>query len=180
LGPIDGNGESRRQPATAAPRGAHAAFRIAALGSLLFLPPGQAAHADNAATCAATAPDQTPLQISVSGMRSARGNITITIYPDEPSHFLDGAYKVARQLLLVTLPVTSACFALAAPGYYAVALFHDENDNHHFDTNSLGIPTEGFGFSNNPTLYFGPPDLSRVRFSVHPGDNPIAIRMKYY
>ncbi len=112
-------------------------------------------------------------------MRSAKGNITITIYPDDPSHFLDGAYKVARQQLPVTLPVTSACFALPAPGHYAVALFQDENDNHHFDTNSLGIPTEGYGFSNNPTLYFGPPDLSRVRFSVHSGDNPIAIRMKY-
>jgi uncharacterized protein (DUF2141 family) len=113
-------------------------------------------------------------------MRSGKGNITITIYPDEPSHFLDGAYKVARQEVAVTLPVTSACFALPAPGYYAVALFHDENDDHHLNTNALGIPTEGYGFSNNPTLYFGPPDLGKVRFSLHPGDNPVAIRMKYY
>ena len=178
MGPIDRDAGGCPQLVTAAPRGALAALRIAALGGLLFLPPGQA-HADSAPACAAAAPNQAPLQISVSGMRSTKGNITITIYPDEPSHFLDGAYKVARQQLPVTLPVTSACFILAAPGYYAVALFHDENDNHHLDTNSLGIPTEGYGFSNNPTLYFGPPDLSRVRFSVHPGDNPITIRMKY-
>jgi hypothetical protein len=97
-------------------------------------------------------------------MRSGRGNITITMYPDEPSHFLDGAYKVARQEVAVTLPVTSACFALPAPGYYAVALFHDENDDHHLNTNALGIPTEGYGFSNNPTLYFGPP---------HPRQGPV-------
>jgi uncharacterized protein (DUF2141 family) len=118
--------------------------------------------------------------VSVSGMRSANGNVTITIYPDEPSHFLDGTYKVARQEVPVTLPVTSACFALPAPGYYAVALFHDENGDHHLNTNALGIPTEGYGFSNNPTLYFGPPELAKVRFFLHPGDNPIAIRMKYY
>ena len=80
----------------------------------------------------------------------------------------------------VTLPVTTACFALTAPGYYAVALFHDENGDHHLNTNALGIPTEGYGFSNNPTLYFGPPDLGKVRFSLHPGDNAVAVRMKYY
>jgi uncharacterized protein (DUF2141 family) len=148
----------------------------AALSFLLFLPP---AHADTAPACA-VGPNQAPLLVSVSGMRSGKGNITITIYPDEPAHFLDGAFKVARQEVPVTLPVTSACFALPAPGYYAVALFHDENDDHHLNTSALGIPTEGYGFSNNPTLYFGPPELGKVRFAMHPGDNPVAIRMKYY
>ena len=144
---------------------------------LLLVP---AAHADTAAGCDAAAPDQAPLTVSVSGMRSDKGNITITIYPDDASHFLDGAYKLARQMVPVTLPVTTACFVLPAPGTYAVALFHDENNDHHLNTNALGIPTEGYGFSNNPTLYFGPPGLDKVRFALHPGDNPIDIRMKYY
>ena len=156
------------------------ALWAAALGSLLFLAPGQAALADTGPACGAIGPNQVPLLVSVSGMRSANGNITITIYPDEPSHFLDGTYKVARLEVPVTLPVTSACFALPAPGYYAVALFHDENGDRHLNTNALGIPTEGYGFSNNPTLYFGPPELGKVRFPLHPGDNPITIRMKYY
>ncbi len=141
----------------------------------VWLAPGQS-HADPA--CVA-APGQAALQISVSGMRSDKGTVTITIYPDDAPHFLDGAYKVARQELPVILPTTSGCFLLA-PGYYAVALFHDENGNHHFDTNALGIPVEGYGFSNNPTLYLGPPGLGRVRFLVHAGDNPVAIQMKYY
>jgi uncharacterized protein (DUF2141 family) len=29
-------------------------------------------------------------------------------------------------------------------GKYAVASYHDENDNGQFDNNTLGIPTEGF------------------------------------
>jgi uncharacterized protein (DUF2141 family) len=199
LGPIDRDGCSHPQPvATATARkftrvtlaGAYSAIRcrmrgtltLATLASLAlsFLSQGRTAHAETSPACGTTDAKQVSLEISVTGMHSAKGNITITIYPDDPSHFLDGAYKTARQQLPVSLPVTSACFTVAAPGYYAVALFHDENDNHHFDTNSLGIPTEGYGFSNNPTLYFGPPDLSRVRFSVHSGDNPIAIQMKYY
>jgi uncharacterized protein (DUF2141 family) len=142
---------------------------------------GPAARAeDNPTTCDAIAPGQGALHVSVSGMRSAKGNVTITIYPDDAAHFLDGKYKLARQKLPVTLPVTTACFALPAPGAYAVALFHDENDDGQLNTNALGIPTEGYGFSNNPTLYFGPPDLARVRFALHPGDNRVDVRMKYY
>ncbi|HEY2111819.1 MAG TPA: DUF2141 domain-containing protein, partial [Dongiaceae bacterium] len=84
-------------------------------------------------------------------MRSPKGNVTITIYPDDAAHFLDGKFKVARQTVPVTLPVTTACFLLPAPGAYAVALFHDENADGHLNTSALGIPTEGAGFSNNPT-----------------------------
>jgi uncharacterized protein (DUF2141 family) len=142
---------------------------------------GPVARADEEhAACDTVAPNQGALRISVSGMRSAKGNVTITIYPDDAAHFLDGKYKVARQQLPTTLPATIACFVLPAPGIYAVALFQDENASGHLDTNALGIPTEGVGFSNNPTLYFGPPDLSRVRFALHPGRNSVEVRMKYY
>jgi uncharacterized protein (DUF2141 family) len=168
LGPIDRDGERRPQSMMTA----------IALAALLLLP--RAALAAAAPGCAAGDPGKAPLTVSVSGMRSDKGNITITIYLDDAAHFLDGAYKLARQMVPVTLPVTTACFVLPAPGTYAVALFHDENDDHHLNTNALGIPTEGYGFSNNPTLYFGPPDLAKVRFALHSGDNPIAVRMKYY
>lgn len=169
-----------RQPMTA--QAVRSAFKIAALSwlALSLWAAWQPVQAETPPACNAADPNQVRLQVSVSGMHSTAGNITITIYPDEPSHFLNGKYKVARQILPVTLPVTRACFVLAASGYYAVALMHDENGNRHFDTTMLGVPDEGYGFSNNPTLYFGPPKLGRARFAAHPGDNPVAIRMKYF
>ena len=153
-------------------------FRLAMLGGLIWSLPsvGQPAQA---ADCNADDPNQVRLQVSVDGLHSTAGNVTITIYPDDPAHFLDGAYKLARQAVPVTLPVTHACFAFAAPGFYAVALFHDENGNGHFDTTLLGLPAEGYGFSNNPTLYLGPPSLNQVRFAAHAGDNAVEVRMKY-
>ncbi len=136
--------------------------------------------AEPAVPCDADDPHQVRLQVSVSGMRSTSGNVTVTIYPDDKTHFLDGAFKLARQSVPVTLPVTQLCFAFTTPGYYAVALFHDENANGHFDTTMLGVPDEGFGFSNNPKLYLGPPDLAKVRMAMHQGDNQIDIKIKYY
>lgn len=158
-------------------------MRKMAMVCLLGLPlaiAAQPALAKSPPTCNSSDASQVRLQISVTGMRSTEGNITITIYSDEPSHFLDGKFKLARQILPVTSPITTACFVMDAPGTYAVALFHDKNSNHHFDTNFLGIPVEGYGFSNNPTLFVGPPKLKQVAITAHKGDNAISVQLKHY
>jgi uncharacterized protein (DUF2141 family) len=131
-------------------------------------------------TCNDSDPAQVRLKVEVRGMRNTNGNITITIYPDDAAHFLDGKWKVARQTLKVSLPITRACFALPAPGNYAVAMQHDENGNGRFDTTTFGIPAEGWGFSRDPKLFVGPPKLEQVRVALHAGDNPVAVQMKYW
>ncbi|HEX4171373.1 MAG TPA: DUF2141 domain-containing protein [Acetobacteraceae bacterium] len=130
--------------------------------------------------CNPAAPHQVRLRVAVSGMHSTQGHIIITIYPDDAVHFLDGAYRVARARVPVALPETQVCIVVPAPGGYAVALFHDENDDGHFDTTLLGLPAKGFGFSRNPTLFLGPPRLDQVKFDAHYGDNEIAVHMKYF
>ena len=40
-------------------------------------------------------------------------------------------------------------FTELKPGAYAVITFHDENDNGKLDENASGLPTEGYGFSND-------------------------------
>ncbi len=133
-----------------------------------------------AVPCDLANPAQTRLEISVSGMRTTKGRITISIYPDIADEFMKGPYKIGQLHLPVLLPVTRTCFVVPAPGFYGVALFGDELSNNHFETTGLGLPAEGYGFSNNPRLYFGPPGLARVRFRAHPGDNQVDIRMQYY
>ena len=51
-------------------------------------------------------------------------------------------------------------------GKYAFKYFHDENMNKELDTNKLGIPKEGFGFSNNARGLFGPPSFIDTIFEV--------------
>jgi uncharacterized protein (DUF2141 family) len=47
------------------------------------------------------------------------------------------------------------------------------------DETWLGLPAEGFGFSNNPRLRLGPPDLDAVLFVVPAGDLTINIQLRY-
>lgn len=52
------------------------------------------------------------------------------------------------------------------PGKYSFKYFHDENNNNEMDTNWIGIPKEGMGFSNNAKGKFGPPDFEDTVFEV--------------
>jgi uncharacterized protein (DUF2141 family) len=49
-------------------------------------------------------------------------------------------------------------------GYYAIRVFHDENSNGKLDLNFLGIPTEEYGYSNNVSAWFGPPEWEKAKF----------------
>lgn len=52
------------------------------------------------------------------------------------------------------------------PGKYSFKFFHDENKNKKIDTQWPGIPTEGFGFSNNIKAILGEPSTKRTMFSL--------------
>ena len=61
-------------------------------------------------------------------------------------------------------------------GRYAVRLFHDTNNNGKMDTNIVGLPTEGYGFSNNAGR-FGPPSFDEAAIKLE-NDLLIDIRMR--
>jgi len=121
------------------------------------------------------------LFVVIENIRSHDGLISVTVYPDEPQRFLKRGGPI-RGLSGVTasagLPVTRMCLWLPSPGAYAISVYHDANGNHEFDQNFIGLPTEGFGFSNNPTLLVGPPSFETARFLIK-GDSTITIRLRY-
>jgi uncharacterized protein (DUF2141 family) len=65
-------------------------------------------------------------------------------------------------------------------GLYAIASYHDENGNGKLDTSALGIPEEGYGFSNDARGLFSPPKFSEaiVEFDGK-SDKPIAFSIQY-
>ena len=53
-----------------------------------------------------------------------------------------------------------------ASGTYSIRFFHDENSNDKLDVNWLGIPVEGYGFSNNASATFGTPSIEDREFVI--------------
>jgi uncharacterized protein (DUF2141 family) len=50
------------------------------------------------------------------------------------------------------------------PGTYALVVLHDENMNGKVDTNWIGIPKEGYGFSNDAKASFSAPSFQDASF----------------
>jgi hypothetical protein len=65
------------------------------------------------------------------------------------------------------------------PGTYALALIHDENMNGKLDTNWLGVPTEGYGFSNDVKALLGVPSFSAASFHYDGGTLDLTISLHY-
>jgi uncharacterized protein (DUF2141 family) len=118
------------------------------------------------------------LVVDVQNVRSAQGEMAITVYADDKRRFLARGQKLARVRIKATAPSTTACFWLP-PAYYAVAVYHDANGDRDFNRNAIGLPTEGFGFSNNPDTKIGLPPFGQVRFRLPPGEATATITLKY-
>lgn len=73
---------------------------------------------------------------------------------------------------------TGTCkFENLPAGTYAVSTFHDKNNNSKLDTGIFGAPTEKYGFSNNASKPFSPPDFSQAAFKLQ-GNGQITIKLK--
>lgn len=121
----------------------------------------------------------TRLDVTVTNVRSADGNVTITLYGDDPDDFLAKGTKIMRHRVPAVAGKTPDCLALPGPGTYAIAIYHDEDGDRDFDRNLIGLPTEGYGVSNNPRIGFLPPGFDEVKFDAVEGENALSITMNY-
>ena len=127
-------------------------------------------------TLAAAAP-VTRLDVGVDNVRSAKGliRICLTADPDNFPACVDDAKALTR-----TIP--ASVHTTSFPGLpqrgYALAIIHDENSNAKLDT-IAGIPREGYGFSNNAVVRFGPPRFAAARFALLGDAEMQQVRMRY-
>jgi len=105
------------------------------------------------------------LVINLSGMQNTNGKVNFALY-NSSSSFNDPNQALAELFLECTGANMTITLDSIVPGYYAFAIFHDENDNQEIDQNWLGIPTEGFAFSNNAMGSFGPPNWTQSKFNI--------------
>lgn len=121
-------------------------------------------------------PSAAKLSIIVDDVRSGRGLVTASLYPNDRTQYLvkNGALKVWWTAAVA--PTTHLCIWLRAPGAYAVAIYQDLNSNHRLDMGAFG-PQEPYGISNNPRILFSKPPLSAARFTAGPGTTTLRIHL---
>ncbi len=125
------------------------------------------------------APAGTRLLVRVEGVRAATGQVVVTLYPDDPKRFLAPHGKLLRQRPAARAGETQACFELPGPGTYALAVYHDSNGDGRFNRTVVGMPAEGFGFSNDAPTPVGLPSFSAVRFAAKGAQTTARLTLRY-
>lgn len=121
---------------------------------------------------------QTLLNLNVLNIKANKGVIQVLIFKSSDG-FPEEVHKAVKSL---SIPVKNFSASVViedlSPGKYAISLFHDEDGDGKLRKNSVGIPVDKYGFSNNPTLFFGPPSFSKCAFSVNSSPVLIEIALK--
>jgi uncharacterized protein (DUF2141 family) len=115
---------------------------------------------------------------TVTGLRSAKGRV-LACLTAQPRAFPDCEHD--PHAFTANVPAAASvelAFANVPPGRYAISLFHDENGNGHLDTRMM-MPREGYGFSRDAPVRFGPPPFARAAFAVGSERQLQVIRMRY-
>ena len=124
-------------------------------------------------------PSDTWLNVSVEGLRNGNGLVNVALYPDNAREFLASGGTIKNNRFDASAPVTRGCIFVPRPGVYAIAVYHDEDASRKLNRSGIGLPSEGYGFSNNPATIAGLPAFRSVRLSVPKAGLTTHIRMKY-
>ncbi|MDZ4715385.1 MAG: DUF2141 domain-containing protein [Cytophagales bacterium] len=118
---------------------------------------------------------QNSIQVIIDEVKNDQGAIIVGIFSDQET-FLKK--PIIGKTVRAAAGQVVVLFDNVPAGEYAVSVIHDTNENGKLDSNFFGIPTEGFGFSNDAMGMFGPPSFDKARVAV--SSSVVAtLKMKY-
>lgn len=131
----------------------------------------------------ATALAQQPcpgIHVKILNIRNSTGTIACALF-ESPAGFPAEYLHFATNIMVIRVRDTQArCdFEDIPPGAYALAVVHDENMNGKLDTTFLGIPSEGYGFSNDARALLGAPSFSDASFPYDGKTLDLTITLRY-
>lgn len=152
--------------------------------------------------CAALSAEAADLEIEVRGIKVRTGQVHAALFASAEDFSLDLAFRamITRQGEIsigvftkeghmprpptekVSAPANARTLHLrmsdVAPGTYALALYHDVNDDGKVDTNFDGEPLEPWGMSNNPRVIGRSPTWSEAQFALPPKGARLVIDLQ--
>ncbi len=119
------------------------------------------------------------ININVGKLRNQKGVLGCRLHHAEKGFPEESSGTVERRVA-ITGEIVRCDFTDVSPGTYAVSCMHDENDNGKLDKSFLGIPSEGYGVSNNHTHAMSAPTWEESKFVVEAGKNVgLGISLRY-
>ena len=120
------------------------------------------------------------ITIRLQGLRNDSGRVYLALFsPDKGVPFPEEKGMILGGWRLASTKTLAVTYHGLPEGRYAVTAFHDENGNGEMDFNVLGIPTEGYGFSNDAAGFMGPPKFEQAAITVGNQAGSATLTMRY-
>ena len=124
-------------------------------------------------------PTTATISVNVGTFRNQKGVLGCRLFRS-PTGFPETSTGTVEKRAAITGATARCDFTDVPPGVYAVSAMHDENDNRKLDKGFFGIPTEGYGVSNNHTHAMSAPTWDESKFVVEAGKNVgLGIGLRY-
>ena len=115
----------------------------------------------------ANRPDSTrfDLTVTVTNIQNSKGKISFGLFRKQDSFPIKGK-QFKGVFVETTNSKTKYTFQDLEKNGYAVAVYHDENNNGILDKNLVGAPTEAYGFSRNARAMFSAPSFDDAKVEL--------------
>jgi uncharacterized protein (DUF2141 family) len=137
------------------------------------------------ATVALGAPKALPLpsgavlQVKVTELVTHQGYVKVMV-ADSKAAFLHEDKAIVKAMVRADLLMQQGIAFYLPEGSYTVAVVHDLDSDGKFDHNAVGVPTEPFGFSRNPKIFFGPPSYKDCVFEHGAEGTRVTVKLKTF
>jgi uncharacterized protein (DUF2141 family) len=119
------------------------------------------------------------LTVVIDGLKNMKGNVCLSLFSQAEGFPNRADRAAALQCVAAGNLADGVTFEGLSPGNYAIAVFHDANTDGKLNTGVFGIPKEGFGFSQNPSIQIRAPRFNEAAFALSSTPAQIQIQLKY-
>jgi uncharacterized protein (DUF2141 family) len=121
------------------------------------------------------------IHVKILDIRNSTGTVACALF-ESPEGFPSEYLHFATNIMIIKIRKSQArCdFEDIPPGTYSMAVVHDENMNGKLDTDWMGVPMEGYGFSNDANALLGPPSFSAASFKYDGRNIDMTMSLNYW
>jgi uncharacterized protein (DUF2141 family) len=120
------------------------------------------------------------IHVKILDIRNSTGTVDCALFESSVGFPIDVLNSAMNVMVIKVRRTKARCdFEDIQTGTYALVVIHDENRNGKLDTNWLGIPSEGYGFSNDVKALLGAPSFSAASFRYSGGTLDLTISLHY-
>ena len=120
------------------------------------------------------------IHVEILDIRNSNGSVACGLF-ESPEGFPTEYLRCATNIMITKVRDKKVSFDFhgIAPGTYALVVVHDENVNGKLDTSWMGVPKEGYGFSNDAKSFLSAPSFSAASFQYNGQNLDMTIEMRY-